>query len=257
MEKIVSKLTISKWIKMTARLGVVLGLSALAAAPVQGGEAARGRIVALEARKASGPMPIEPPPIGPTGFAESQVPSLPAGNAAPALPEQASGFVDSALGTPAAALPPAADTEKREVVITSDPPGARVWIDGRERGETPMKVRLAAGAAPTRVVLIRAGYRAAKVALDPRSTPRLEQTLERAAPAGGPTGVRVECRSDGRYPIVINDQDTGLLCSSTPSARIALPAGTHTVGVYLPETDQVVLKQVMLAETVRSLKFRK
>jgi len=49
--------------------------------------------------------------------------------------------------------------------------------------------------------------------------------------------VRVECMTQGKFPILIDDEETGLLC---PSLRVPAPVGKHTVGIYLPATRKVV-----------------
>jgi hypothetical protein len=55
--------------------------------------------------------------------------------------------------------------------------------------------------------------------------------------ARGSGFVRVECQTVGKFPILIDDEETGLLC---PSLRIPAALGKHMVGIYLPGARRVV-----------------
>jgi hypothetical protein len=120
----------------------------------------------------------------------------------------------------------------------STPPGALVFVDGRERGRTPATVPLALGR--HKVVLFRDGARLWRGDIDvPVTGTRLEQQLAPASPAAigtkGRAALRVQC--DGRAAaarVIIDDIDTGLGCN-TP--RIYLAPGDHKVEVYFPEGD--------------------
>ena len=114
-------------------------------------------------------------------------------------------------------------------------------------------MRAPAGSA--RVVLVHAGHRVWKGALDGDGA-KIDARLERAAPPapGGPGGVRVECDSAGELPVLIDGKETGLLC---PTHRIRLSPGRHTIGVYLPASDTALAKELPIGGTIRSLKFRR
>lgn len=144
--------------------------------------------------------------------------------------------------------------ETVKVTFESSPSGATVWIDGKDVGQTPLTRRVK-GTTPVRVTLIRAGHRMLKTTLDPATTPKLEERLEPIPPAlRGETGVRVDCSTAGKYPVFADDQETGLLC---PTGRITLPPGVHKVGLYMPDTDEIISKDVLVEDGIRSVKLRK
>jgi hypothetical protein len=94
----------------------------------------------------------------------------------------------------------------------------------------------------------------AKVSLDPSRQKKLEQVLiATAGPAPGDSGVRVECNTPGKYPVLIDGEDSGRIC---PSGRIPLPRGAHKVSVYMPETSELLTKDVVLGDSVKNFKFR-
>jgi outer membrane biosynthesis protein TonB len=140
-----------------------------------------------------------------------------------------------------------------EVRINSAPPGAAVWIGGRERGRTPLAVRLPR--ASTRVTLVHAGHRLVKASVDPADRASLDEKLSAIpAPARGETGVRVDCTTPGRYPVLVDGEETGLIC---PTGRIPLTPGTHKVALYLPETDDTLEREVEVTDGIKSIKLRK
>jgi hypothetical protein len=106
------------------------------------------------------------------------------------------------------------------LVAETVPPGARVWVDGVAVGTTFADIEVGPGR--HRVVLTLPGHR----------------TLAPVPPSLRGTGfVRVECQTQGKFPILIDDEETGFVC---PSLRVPAAVGKHTVGIYLPATGRVV-----------------
>lgn len=127
-------------------------------------------------------------------------------------------LVAGASTTSAIAAPPSAAGVQGRLEVTSDPPGARVSVDGTRRGVTPMAISLGAGAhtivvtdgttTATRTLHVTAGGTSSMIAA--------------LAPAGGAAGwLSITTPLD----LQILEGDT--LLGSTSAARLMLPAGSH------------------------------
>lgn len=137
------------------------------------------------------------------------------------------------------------------VVIATNPPGAWVWVDGEERGQAPLTFK---ARGKVRVTMVHAGYQIAREEIDASQGARLDKTLLPAtAPPSGDAGLRVECNTTGRFPILVDGVETGVLCPT--SRRISLTPGTHRAGIYLPGEDRLITKDLELGSQVKSIKF--
>ena len=135
--------------------------------------------------------------------------------------------------------------------IASKPDGAMVWIDGEERGITPMVVKLKAGHA--RVVLVHPGYLSAESSVDVDDGAKVDETLKPVAlPMNGDARFRAECKTPGKLPIVVDGRETGILC---PYSKMRVEPGEHTIGVLVPATGKVHEKEITLTAGVRSIAF--
>ena len=107
------------------------------------------------------------------------------------------------------------------LALTSDPPGARVSLDGSDRGPTPLELPLAPGQ-PHTVRLALAGYASAELTLTLRAGERREQAL-RLEPQLG------EVRIDARPP------DADLIVDGQPRGRadqtLQLVAVPHVIEI--------------------------
>lgn len=143
---------------------------------------------------------------------------------APASAAAAPASTTAPSSAPAA---PAPEQPARELLIESDPGGAVVSVDGRRlEGETPVTLRVAAGAAaPGEVTLERRGYETARVAITDAtwSAGRLVVPLE-------PAEVRVRLSLSGPYAFEVVDG----------SRTVSGAAQQHSVS--LPEGRQVRLR---------------
>ncbi len=152
---------------------------------------------------------------------------------------------------PTAAAKAAAGSATVSISVTSNPPGAAVWIDGQERGTTPCSVKVSPGSA--RLTLVRAGYRSRTSPFEAEEGKTVGETLEAvAAPLEGEARFRAECQTQGRFPIVVDGRETGVLC---PSSKLRVAPGPHTIGVLLPATGKVHSKDITLPAGVRSIVF--
>jgi hypothetical protein len=138
------------------------------------------------------------------------------------------------------------------VPFASQPAGARVWVNGQERGETPCHVQLPPG--PATVVLVHPGYLTSQSTLEVREGAKVDETLKPVEPPmTGEARFRAECQTTGKLPIVVDGKETGILC---PFSKMRVEPGTHTIGLLIPATGKVHQKEVILFAGVRSVVFR-
>jgi hypothetical protein len=111
-------------------------------------------------------------------------------------------------------------------VITSTPPGARVYLDGADAGVTPLKLP----GTPDRhnLALMLAGHELYIVQVDGHGS--FQIPLKEVTPINGPAGIKVlRCKDKERYYVFVDGKPTGQTC---PTERIGCELGTHTVEVY-------------------------
>jgi serine/threonine-protein kinase len=135
--------------------------------------------------------------------------------------------------------------------VTSQPAGALVWINGKERGRTPLQVKLQSG--PAHVVLVLAGHASASVDVTAgEGTQVSKELLAVAPPLTGDARFRAECTTQGKLPIVVDGKETGVLC---PFSKLRVDPGVHKIGLFVPALGQVHEKEVTLHSGVRSIVF--
>jgi hypothetical protein len=135
--------------------------------------------------------------------------------------------------------------------VASQPVGAFVWINGKERGRTPLQVRLLSG--PAHVVLVLAGHASATVDVTVgEGTQVSKELLAVAPPLTGDARFRAECTTQGKLPIVVDGKETGVLC---PFSKLRVDPGVHKIGLFVPALGQVHDKEVTLHSGVRSIVF--
>jgi serine/threonine protein kinase len=222
---------------------------------------------ASKAGKASAPhaetagKPNAPGKVPTTAQVKAPSPAAPAGK----TPEPIAAKPTTATAPPApkpttvsaiVAAQPARSADKTEgggvaVPITTAPDGATVWVDGEERCKSPCQVKLKTGR--SRVLLVRPGYVSYPMDLDVREGAKLEATLKQAvAPMTGEARFRADCQTTGKFPIVVDGIETGVLC---PFTKLRVEPGRHTIGLLIPATGKVHEKEVTLSPGVRSVAF--
>jgi hypothetical protein len=136
--------------------------------------------------------------------------------------------------------------------VTSQPVGADVWINGKERGRTPLQVRVQPG--PARVVLVLPGHASATVDVTAREEGAQisKELVAVAPPLTGEARFRAECITQGKLPIVVDGKETGILC---PFTKLRVDPGVHKIGVFVPALGKVHEKEVTLQPGVRSIVF--
>jgi serine/threonine protein kinase len=146
---------------------------------------------------------------------------------------------DNAVGGQATAAPQAPDSLLARVaghlVVETVPPGAMVWVDGVFKGKTFADIVVGSGG--HRVVVIAPGHRVFRDVFDTSNGIIIRRTLpEIPPPVRGNGFVEVGCRTADRFPVLLDDEETGLLCP----ARLATSSGKHTVGIFVPSEQRTV-----------------
>jgi hypothetical protein len=110
-----------------------------------------------------------------------------------------------------------------------------VWVDGVEKGKTPLSVKATPGG--HRIVITRPGFRMLREVADTADGATLQRTLSTAsANFGGPISLSVLCQTKGKYPVFIDGRDTGILC---PADGIKVPPGNHLIGVFVIPQNKI------------------
>jgi hypothetical protein len=160
-----------------------------------------------------------------------------------AAPVSAPAPVAAAPVPPSPAAPPkpsaaaGAPVSTGRLTISTTPAGARVLVDGRDAGKTPVTVRnLPRGTHTVRVT--REGYTPLERRVSvtaARPNPSLALRLERAAPPPAPTAAQrmaaplvIESRPDGAAVFL-----DGKRIGTTPLSVAAVPVGSHVVRLEL------------------------
>jgi hypothetical protein len=109
--------------------------------------------------------------------------------------------------------------QSSSVMIRSNPPGARVWIDGRPRGQTPLTVGLLSPGQHELILQGATGRVQQRIELEPGGKATVVATL-----AGIVSGsIAVQARTE------LQIMEGGKLVGSTRTEKILLNAGRHTL----------------------------
>jgi hypothetical protein len=128
------------------------------------------------------------------------------------------------------------------LVVETVPPGAMVWVDGVLKGKTFADIMVGEGS--HRVVVIAPGYRMLRDVVDTSHGTIIRRTLaEVPAALRGNGFVDVSCRTADRYPVLLDDEETGKLC---PVSMLPTTAGKHTVGIFVPLERRVLAVEAMV-----------
>jgi serine/threonine protein kinase len=128
------------------------------------------------------------------------------------------------------------------LVVETVPPGAMVWVDGVLKGKTFADIMVGEGS--HRVVVIAPGYRMLRDVVDTSHGTIIRRTLaEVPAALRGNGFVDVSCRTPDRYPVLLDDEETGRLC---PVKMLPTTAGKHTVGIFVPLERRVLAVEAVV-----------
>jgi serine/threonine protein kinase len=134
------------------------------------------------------------------------------------------------------------------LIVETVPPGATVWVDGVARGTTFADIMVGGGV--HRVVVLAPGHRAFRDAVDTTRGAIIRRNLVPVVPATKSSGfVTVECQTTGKFPVLLDDEETGLLC---PAMRMPATLGKHTVGIFLPGERRTVAVETTVEPGARA-----
>jgi hypothetical protein len=169
---------------------------------------------------------------------------------APADAASAVGSGSNAVAVTPSKLTPAAPSAPGDALsITSDPPGARLFIDGADQGVTPVK--LAGSADHHTAVLLLAGHDLYIADVDGHGT--FSVPLKEVTPSNGPAGIKVLKCAPNRYYVSVDGKPTGQLC---PTERIGCELGAHTVEIYDAVTATHRKWDIQVVDTRLSFRVR-
>lgn len=123
--------------------------------------------------------------------------------------------------------------------LDTSPPGATVWIDGVERGVTPLNLALGSGG--HRIVVVLEGYRTWREVIDTTAGEIINKKLAAVEITPASAFVNVDCKTQGKYPIFVDDDDTGTLC---PGQNIPVKPGKHMIGAYVIPDRKIAAVEV-------------
>lgn len=124
--------------------------------------------------------------------------------------------------------------------VDSQPHGASVWIDRVWKGVTPLDLPVGAGGKG--LVLVAAGYHIYRDSFDASEGAIIRRALVPVTgPVRGDAFLKIVCRTAGKYPVFIDDVETGLLC---PASHVPVSAGIHRVGVFVPTAGKLIAVEI-------------
>ena len=158
------------------------------------------------------------------------VPPKPAGERAPAGRGEEPRLAEPALGE--SVLSRVAG----HLIVETVPPGAMVWVDGVLKGKAFADIVVGEGG--HRIVLVAAGHRMFRDVVDTSRGTIVRRTLVPIDPPTHGNGfIDVGCRTSGKFPIVLDEEETGLLC---PAKMLPTTTGKHLVGIFVPQERRTV-----------------
>jgi serine/threonine protein kinase len=176
-----------------------------------------------------------PAPVTPARRSNVEMPSLP--QTKPPVPS-----TRAPDGSPAAPTAQLLALVAGHLVVETVPPGAMVWVDGVLKGKTFADIMVGEGS--HRVVVIAPGYRMLRDVVDTSHGAIMRRTLaEATAPSRGNGFIDVSCRTADRYPVLLDDEETGSLC---PVRMLPANAGKHTVGIFVPLERRVLAVEAVV-----------
>jgi serine/threonine-protein kinase len=129
------------------------------------------------------------------------------------------------------------------LVVDTIPPGAVVWVDGKKRGKTFADLMIGEGG--HRILVIAPGHKIFREVVDTTHGIIIRRTLVPIEPPTKGDGfLTVECKTKGDYPILLDEEETGLLC---PAQSIPVASGKHLVGIFLPTERKSMNIEVIVA----------
>jgi len=147
---------------------------------------------------------------------------------------------------------PARTRTANHLFVDTQPHDAQVWVDGEWKGKTPIDVLVGPGG--KQLVIVAAGHHILREAFDASEGTIIRRALASVpSPVRGDAFINVDCRTEGRYPVFIDEVETGLLC---PTSRVPVPAGIHHVAVFVPRERKLIGVEVTVASGPKPVEVR-
>jgi serine/threonine protein kinase len=162
---------------------------------------------------------------------------------APADAARVASAPDASVATPTA-------TPSDQLSISSTPPGAHVYLDGSDVGQTPVK--LPAANDRHTIALLLPGHELYIAEVDGKGEFKIP--MKEVTPSGGPAGIKVlRCKDKDRYYVFVDGKPTGMLC---PTERIDVDVGPHTVEVYDAVSESRKKWDIVVKDTRLSVRVK-
>jgi serine/threonine-protein kinase len=118
--------------------------------------------------------------------------------------------------------------------IETKPAGATVWLDGIEKGHSPMAITTEPGA--HRLVITLPGYRMLRDVVSTATGQHLEREMLLAPSQTGSVPLSVGCATEEKYPVFVDGKDVGALC---PAPSLGIDPGRHVIGVFVIPQNRI------------------
>ena len=136
--------------------------------------------------------------------------------------------------------------------INVTPPGASIWIDGLEKGTSPVTLLTSPGI--HRLVVTASGYRMLRDVVDTTRGADFTRDMAPAVfPMEGSVSLNIGCATSGKYPVFVDGRDIGVVC---PIAGIRLEPGRHVAGIFvIPQDRMWTVEREILPERPQRVLF--
>jgi hypothetical protein len=144
------------------------------------------------------------------------------------------------------------DAPPKDAIVLSSTPSAKVYLDGKEKGSTPLTLKVSEDKHKLTLVadtwkLVRREVNAGEkldIKLEPAQLP---------SDVSGPSVVKVKCKTEGVLRILVDDNDSGLTC---PADELMLSPGKHTLAFYDPTTLATKEKKIKVKKGKKPTKVK-
>ncbi len=124
--------------------------------------------------------------------------------------------------------------------VASEPAGARVFVDGVERGPAPLQLGVKPGEHRVALLLDRHELARRKLTVDGTGARVVMELLPARLPVGD-ARLKVRCQTEGALRIFVDGADSGMTCPNAHALEVE--PGHHRLELYSPSTDELISVQ--------------